>query len=526
MNNSISSLIQKTNYDFTDLTVKLQLCIAEVLPTSTEIPPKYLKYITYIINTIESIRNEINKNLSSIMTSPSTKALNLSDDEMKLWIKNMEEKERIVILPDVSHIEYSDFINNLDSCLSTWKSWGWKVPDFYVDIDYNDLLNSIISNTDIPKSSLTVNNLLYWLLIQWNKTKPTTNEIINFADIVVRTYFYKLIDEYKVSHKLIFAIKQTYTDIYDLIKIIPEEYNFNLILEEKILNYIIYTLNIILETADNTLNFNAIADFEKIWNESYPSTKLVLSNVISKRICSLYILRIKKAFEDLLVEIDHDKLHNNLLYLLRTSLKTMYIFDKNHYIIRLLYIYQSNWKILLEKACTDKKWNEKIKLLDDHWILYNQMIEILINSSYMVKQSLKSISFFQEFEKYCLEDSSEWNILITIITPSSLYNTIETWSNDIITKRYIKRFLRFYINKVLDPLLHTKRDHILETTFENIVNIRNELSNIDDHEHWISLLDVFINNLSDYIYKTSNKQTMFDNAINIVGGLSKTILRK
>lgn len=528
MNNQITNLLTKSSPDFQDLTNKLQICIAEALPTSKEAPPHYLRLMTSIVDSVESIRSQISKNVSAIINSPSTTALKLSDTEMKLWITSIEEKERIAILPDVSHKEYVDFINNLDCCLSTWKTWNWKVPDFYTDIDYNELLKTITTKTDIPRAPLTINNMLYWLLLQWIKTTPSRVEIESFADIFVRTYFYRLIDEHKIGQKLVLIIKHTYDEVLDLIRIIPVDLQFNYLIEAKILQYIIHGINTDLESADSTTNFIAIAGFEKIWNEAFPSTKLILHESLSKRACSLYLTRIQKAFEDLLIETDTAKLHINLLYIMRSSFKIMYTFDRNHYLIRLFNIFSHNWRIILEK-CKRGTWAENIAMLDEHWLFYNEMKDAIANSPQMVKQSLASLSFFQAFERSCLEESTDWKVVASTTVIAALPATLESWTADPIMSRYIRRFMRFYIGEVLEPLLHTRRDNRLEASFENIVNMRNELSKIDGHERWIEFLDIFINQLSDYIYKATannDKYSIFNNTIGLIDGLSKTLIRR
>lgn len=526
MSHAITALLTKSAApNFADLTAKLQLCIAEALPTSAEAPAEYARIMTDIVGSVEAIRGQINRALSHLLSSPATAALKLSEAEMKQWIASMEEKERISILPDVSHAEYAEFIANVEACLSTWKSWGWKVPDFYCDANYDELLRDITASVSTPRAPLTINNMLYWLLVQWLKAQPSRAEIVNFADIFARTYFYRLVDEHKISPKMIAAIKQTFADIGDLIRVIPADVDFVAEIEAAILRYVVYSVNDMIDSDDAPINFVGIAGLEKVWNEAFPRTSLVLHNVISKKACALYLVRVQKAFEDLLVETDVDKLNVVLLYTMRTALKTMWAFDRNQYLIRLFGMFRHHWRALLEKCCAGKMWAEKIVMLDENWLFYNEMKEAVAGCSAMVKQSLGGLSFFQEFERDCLEGSTEWKS--TAVRTVALAGLFEEWNEHPIMRRYMKRFMRFYIGEVFELLLHAKRGSALEGEFEKIVGVRNDLSAIEGHERWIEPLDVFINSLSHYIYQAGEKRSALsgtiDGAVGLVGDVSKTI---
>lgn len=522
MSHPLTSILgPKAAPDFADLTAKLQLCIAEALPTSAEAPAEYARLMADIVGSVEAIRSQVNKALGLVLSSPATAALNLSEAEMKQWIASMEEKERIAILPDVSHAEYADFIAALDCCLTTWKSWNWKVPEFYCDVNYDELLRDVKGCAESVRAPLTINNMLYWLLVQWLKAQPSREEIENFADIFARTYFYRLVDEHKISQKMILSVRQTFADMEDLIRVIPADMKLIGCVEAAILRYVVHKLNAMVEGPAEGISFTGIASLEKAWNDAFPQTPLVLHTVLSKKACALYLVRIQKGFEDLLVEGDADKLNITLLYTMRTALKTMWTFDRNQHLIRLFSVFRHHWCALLDKCCWGKGWAEKIAVLDEHWLLYNEMKDAVGGCPAMVKQSLGAMSFFQEFERGCLEGSGEWRAALS----GGLVSVFEEWNGHPIRRRYMKRYIRFYIGETLEQLLHAKRGASLEASFEKIVNMRNELSSIEGHERWIEPLDIFINSLSHYIYQTGgDKKSILDGAVSLVGGIQKHIM--
>lgn len=497
--------------EFHDLNGKLVACISEVLPTTNIPPPKYQKFFREIIDAINAINERINANLATILQSSATKDLHLSETEMKTWISRMEEKERIAIMPDVSSTEYRAFLKNVEMCLDTWRSWGWNdLPSLTIDVDYKELLESISTKDDLIKPPLTINNLLYWLLFNWIKTAPSPSEANNFIEILVRSFYYRVIDTVPIGYPLIANITKVNTEIGGLTTIIPAEWDYPAKWSTHIKRYIIHKMNEKIENNGTAKDILGFIKFVDAWNEEFKGATIELTT-LSKKACMLVLTKTAAMFGELATTADTE-IDEKVRCLIRDSVNIMLKLDTNHYLLRVIGIIEHHWKPLLTKSCFGKEWAGAIVVLDSHWDLYKllcERLEAVCKENYIVKLKLDELNYFQDFEKIYLDDGAGWKQLLETTTIVSLSGLFEVWYADPIKKRYIKRFLYFLLKHKYAHLLKAKKDKQLETVFEEIILSRNRLGEMEGHEQWIQPLDTFINTLSFYIYQTQEDKKGF-----------------